>query len=87
MKPGSIVECINPAGWMDIRTKENRPGPQNKEICVVSGFNPIDPTYIMLEEYNILDEDGDMLAYDKKYFRELLPPQKIEIEQFITQTV
>ena len=87
MKPGSIVECQIGSGWMDVETLKDRPGPGYKEVCVVSGFDPKSETYITLEEYNILDEDGEMLSYNKHFFRELLPPQSIEIEQFLTQTV
>lgn len=85
MRIGSLVICINDAGWMDSKTYESTFGPQLNEICTVSGFPK--PGFITLEEYDDLSIDDDTNNWPIDQFREIQPPMNIEIDNLIEETL
>lgn len=82
MKPGSLVECIESADWVEVTLYSFRTtsGPAKGDVCVVTEVLPGigGNTFLVLQEW---PPDQCFIA---RCFRELQPPTEIPESLFNT---
>lgn len=84
MQKGSLCECTTGGDWIS-KAERTHPGPGYKQIVTCSGYGEGGPDYLVFDEYQGHDEDGERYSFHRMYFREIQPPMAINIESIISE--
>lgn len=86
MQRGSLLECIANSEWTSTINNQVYPGPKRKEIVTHDGGDAAHPGWIKLLEYDDVTDLG-RLYYPEIFFREILPPMDLNIENIISESI
>lgn len=83
MEKGTLFICIDGGNWQCRNTKINVEGPSTGEITELEQLSP--DGALIFYDYKGYTPDGRRLSYTKCYFRELLRPMTVRLEELISE--